>query len=181
MSEITIKGIYRDQLWDPSHKLIFDSDWRSNLIVMNCRILLAGFIKNDLDPDPAKGAKGIQYMEVGFGESVWDTNPPDTKISNTTSSLVNPSPNKIKPPNFLKLHYLDENEVKTSVPTNRIEIVATLGPGQPTPATDPPYQLREFGLFGMLNNTPYMIDYVRHPLIEKDGALTLERRVRLIF
>jgi len=26
-----------------------------------------------------------------------------------------------------------------------------------------------------------MIDYIRHPLIEKDGALTLERRVRLIF
>jgi hypothetical protein len=27
----------------------------------------------------------------------------------------------------------------------------------------------------------YMIDYVRHPLIEKDAAVTLERRVQLIF
>jgi hypothetical protein len=43
------------------------------------------------------------------------------------------------------------------------------------------FPLREFGLFGELNGVSFMIDYIRHPLIEKDVAVTLERRVRLIF
>jgi hypothetical protein len=40
--------------------------------------------------------------------------------------------------------------------------------------------MREFGLFGELGGVPFMIDYIRHPLIEKDGAVTLERKVRLV-
>jgi len=32
-----------------------------------------------------------------------------------------------------------------------------------------------------LNSQPFMIDYVRHPVIQKSGSFTLERRIRLIF
>lgn len=41
-----------------------------------------------------------------------------------------------------------------------------------------PYPIREFGLFGKLKGGDYMIG---HPLIEKDSAVTLERRAQLIF
>jgi hypothetical protein len=58
-----------------------------------------------------------------------------------------------------------------------VQITATLGPNEP-PATT--FELREFGLFGQVGGAPFMIDYIRHPLIQKDGAVTLERRVRLI-
>jgi len=64
---------------------------------------------------------------------------------------------------------------------NTSTVTAAAPERQPAPATDPPVPLREFGIFGELNGVPQLIDYVRHPLIEKAGALTLERKVRLIF
>jgi len=81
----------------------------------------------------------------------------------------------------LKLEYLDASDTVVANATSRIQITATLGPGQPTPAGSPPYPLREFGLFGQLNGQPQMIDYVRHPVIQKDGSVTLERKIRLVF
>lgn len=36
MSELIIKGIYRDRLFGAEGQPIFDSGWRPNLIVMNC-------------------------------------------------------------------------------------------------------------------------------------------------
>jgi hypothetical protein len=41
--------------------------------------------------------------------------------------------------------------------------------------------LREFGLFGELRGSPYMIDLVRHPVINKGPDDTLERVIRLAF
>ena len=179
MSCITIKGIYRDKLMGPNSRLLFDSGWKPNLIVLRCRQLLAGFMKNET-------VMGIQFLKVGQGDPAWDTagTPPAaasaTDLVDTASAFVIPNTD-------LTLQFLDTSDAIVTGPTNRLEIVATLGPGQPTPASDPPYPLREFGLFGSFRlpgtttDTPFMIDYIRHPLIEKDGSVTLERRVRLIF
>jgi hypothetical protein len=173
MSQITIKGIYRDVLSDAGGHPIFDSGWKSNVIVLRCRVLLAGFMKNET-------ALGIRSLQVGRGDAAWDAVPPPVPNPDMLTQLVDSAP-FIIPQTDLILRYLDESDGVVAGPTHRLEIVATLGPGQPTPATDPPYPLREFGLFGELNGVPYMIDYIRHPLIEKDGSVTLERRVRLIF
>jgi hypothetical protein len=81
----------------------------------------------------------------------------------------------------LTIDYLDSVDAVSVTPTNVIQVTATLGPGQPTAATDPPFPLREFGLFGQLEGQPFMIDCVRHPLIDKDGSVTLERKIRLVF
>jgi hypothetical protein len=170
---VMIKGIYRDRLFDAHGRPIFDSGWRNNLIVLRCRVLLAGFMKNET-------ALGIRSLQVGRGDPAWDTTPPPAPDPDAITQLVDSSPFSI-PHTDLTLQYLNASDQIVAGPTNRIQIVATLGPGQPTPATDPPYPLREFGLFGELNGTLFMIDYIRHPLIEKDGAVTLERRVRLIF
>ena len=67
------------------------------------------------------------------------------------------------------------------MPTNRLEVVTTLGQNQPPTGTATTYPLREFGLFGELKGQEYMIDYIRHPLIEKDKTVTLERRIQLFF
>lgn len=173
MSQITINGIYRDVLLNAGGQPIFDSGWKSNLIVLRCRVLLAGFMKNE-------AALGIRSLQVGRGDAAWDAVPPPVLNQDTLTQLVDSAP-FIIPHTGLTLRYLNESDGVVAGPTNRLEIVATLGPGQPTPATDPPYPLREFGLFGELSGVPYMIDYIRHPLIEKDGSVTLERRVRLIF
>ncbi len=177
MTTIIFEGIYRDRLISPQGVVVFDSDWRSNMIVLQGRKLLAGFMKNE------PNTHGIQSLKIGSGLDAWDTTPPaapDPAVVTdlTTTIFTIPVAN-------LNIQYLDASDVPVAVPpgapTNRIQITSTLGPGQPTPIGAPPAKLREFGLFGTLNGAPFMIDYIRHPLIEKEGTVTLERKVRLIF
>jgi hypothetical protein len=171
-SEISIQGIYRDRLIEPDGRVIHDSGWRKNLIVLRCRILLAGFLRND-------AALGIQSLQVGRGDASWDVTPPPAADPATTVALVDAAPFTIPAANLL-LQFLNATDGVVATPTNRVQVTATLGPNQPTPIGAPPFPLREFGLFGQLGGAPFMIDYIRHPLIEKDGAVTLERRVRLV-
>jgi len=174
MSYIAIQGIYRDRLLGPSGLTISDSGWRPNMIVMRCRVLLSGFLKGD------NTALGIQALQVGRGDPNWDTNPPPLPDPNTLSALVDVNKVEILA-NLLKLEYLDSGDNVVIPPTNRLQITATLGPGVPASPPNTPFPLREFGLFGQFSGARQMIDYIRHPLIEKDATMTLERKVRLIF
>ncbi len=174
MSHIIFEGIYRDRLFDAHGRLVFDSRWKSNMVVMQGRRLLAGFMKNE------PNAHGIQSLRVGRGDPAWDAGGGALPDQNTINQLVDNAPFVI-PVADLVLEYLDAGDAPSVSPTNRLQITATLGPDEPTPAADPPFPLREFGLFGEFGGAPFMIDYIRHPLIEKDGSVTLERKVRLIF
>lgn len=175
---VQIEGIYRDVLRGPRGELIRDAGWKPNMIVLRCRELLAAFMKGDQAESPL----GIQSLKLGRGDPAWDNAPPAGKPPETTTQLVDSTPFVI-PKASLTLQYLNGNNEFSAAPTNRLEIVAVIGPGQPEPQLNlpSPYPIREFGLFGRLKNVDYMIDYVRHPLIEKDAAVTLERRVQLIF
>lgn len=62
---ISIKGMYRDVLIDPDRGVTYDSGWHSNTIVRHCRVLIAGFMKNE-------SPGGIQYLAVGRGKDEWD-------------------------------------------------------------------------------------------------------------
>lgn len=171
-TDVSILGLYRDRLIDCDRRVSYDSGWKKNLIVLRCRILLAAFLRNDT-------ALGIRSLQMGRGDPAWDVTPPPAADPATTVQLVDPAPVTIPVAN-LTLQYLNDVDGVVATPTNRIQIVATLGTNQPTPIGSAPFSLREFGLFGDLNGTPFMIDYIRHPLIQKDGAVTLERRVRLV-
>jgi hypothetical protein len=170
MSDSKLKGIYRDRLLDAGGAVVFDSEWRPNLIVTNCRVLLAGFMSNEAT------ARGVQSLQVGEGKPEWDTQPPPAPPA-ASNRLEDNNPFVI-PVDDLTLQYLDDSDLIVPGPTSRIEITATLGLNQPTSGI---FNLREFGLFGSFNGQPFMIDYVRHPVIQKSGSFTLERRVRLIF
>ena len=179
---VHIEGIYRDVLRGPDGQTVFDSGWRPNMIVLRCRKLLAAFMKGDADESPL----GIQSLKFGRGDQSWDAPPLLKPNPDTTTQLTDINPFVIKKED-LKLRYLNEQNEFSSSPTNRLEVVAVIGPGQPDAQSGlpSPYPIREFGLFGQLTvgtkTLDYMIDYVRHPLIEKDIAVTLERRVQLIF
>jgi hypothetical protein len=177
MPEI-IKGIYRDLLRDTDGAPLYDSGWRSNMIVLRCRVLLAAFMRGEQSETPL----GIQSLKLGRGDAAWDATTPPKPDPNTITQLVDNTPFVI-PKASLTLQYINANNEYSNAPTNRLEIIAAIGPGQPAPETGlpSPYPIREFGLFGKLKGTDYMIDYVRHPLIEKDTAVTLERRIQLIF
>lgn len=187
---ISIKGIYHDVLMDPEKGVIYDSGWRSNTIVRRCRVLIAGFMKND-------SPSGIQYLAVGQGKSEWDgqwstANPPGPALDTVTGleSQAIDGPITIQPSvpvpgeEYLQIQYLDDTDNPVSdenVRTSRLEVKATLKPGYPVPTEFNTYPLREFGLFGSFAGQPFMINCVRHPVIYKDLSATLIREIKLYF
>jgi hypothetical protein len=175
LAGIGLIGVYRDVRRDPEGRVTRDSGVRANVIVGDCRRLLAGFMRGA--PTTVSGIAGIK---VGAGLATWDqtgTPPP----SAATTALVDPNP-LVVPVASLTLNYLTGANV-SGLPTNRLQIVATLAPGVP-PWPDAHHvdaTLREFGLFGRLDGADVLIDYVAHPAIIKDPASTLDRTVWLIF
>ena len=168
--DVLIKGIYRDILKRKDETIIYDSGWASNTIVDRCRMLLAGFMKND-------PSDGIQYLAVGRGLQVWDTTGAPVPNTETTTNLID----RFDPPiqvSDLVIVYLNDDETISTTPTTRLQITATLPTNYPTPET---YPLREFGLFGRLNGVDFMINNIRHPVIHKDSSSTLIREIRLSF
>ena len=168
--DVLIKGIYRDILKRKDGTITYDSGWASNTIVDQCRMLLAGFMKND-------PSDGIQYLAVGRGLQVWDTTGAPVPNTATTTNLID----RFDPPiqvSDLVIVYLNDDETISTTPTTRLQITATLPTNYPTPET---YPLREFGLFGRLNGVDFMINNIRHPVIHKDGSSTLIREIRLSF
>ena len=167
-------GQYRDVLRDCDDRIIWDCGWVRNTVVMNCRRLLAGFMAG-----PATNL-GIQGLRVGQGSATWDsTGPPPAQITQT--ALVDPNPFLV-PRASLQIDYLDGATV-TPIPTNRLQIIAALGPNVPNwpDANHANGNLREFGLVGQLSGTETLINYVTHPVIVKDPASTLTRTIWLTF
>ena len=184
-----IKGMYRDILSRPDGSVTFDSGWHSNTIVKRCRILIAGFMKNDT-------ALGIQYLQVGQDNGSWDGNPPPPDPA-ATQGLTSACPDRpitvipaapISGQQYLEMLYLDASgkPAGAGVMTNILQIKAILVPGYPAPTqSNTYYPLREFGLFGQFGlsgtSEPYMINCVRHPVIYKDKTATLVREIKLTF
>lgn len=178
MSEklITPKGTYHDQLIREDGRCM-DYGWRSNIVVDRCRALLTAFMRGDSNVEP-----GVQFISLGRGENTWDTTPPSPPVAGSTM-LTDSSPEIISNTDpEMVLSYLDSTGSEVAVPGTCVQITITLGPGTlPTSVSDPVYPLREFGLFGRYDGADYMIDYVRHPVINVGPADTLVRRIRLVF
>jgi hypothetical protein len=179
-----LAGSYRDVMSDASGRVTWDSGWRKNVIVLDCRRLLAGFMRGHASTE------GIQALLIGAGDPAWDAGLPPRPPPETTW-LTDPKPYYVKT-NRLDLKYLDPqtgnaNDDQTQA-TRRLQIVATLGPNMPNwpeenlqPPPHPFATLREFGLVGKLNNTPALINVVRHVAIVKDPLSTLVRTIQLVF
>ena len=181
---ILIKGMYRDIITGPTGALIFDSGWNSNTIVRNCRVLIAGFMKNDTP-------SGIQCLVVGQGKDEWDekwnSSDPPGPAPQTTDHLEAPydppiTLSRVAGQGFIEIDYLDElDKPVVSGVTSRLQLKAILEPGYPAPVQFNTYPLREFGLFGEFGGQKFMINCVRHPVIYKDSAATLVREIKLYF
>ena len=171
-------GMYHDILRDQEGRVIWDRGWRRNTIVVNCRRLLAVFMRR------APAAVGISGLLVGAGLPSWDV-PPGPPVPNPNqTALVDPNRFSfaLAP---AQISFLDPaTGAVSTTPTSKIQIVATLGPGVPPwpDANHATITLREFGLFGQLGADPVsLINYVTHPAIVKDPTSTLERTIWLVF
>ncbi len=174
----SIKGIYRDILTGSDNTVIYDSGWKNNIIVDRCRILLSAFMKNEQ-------TGGIQSLKAGKGDPQWDTSGAPAPTADLTG-LTDTSPYVVDAGD-LQIEYLDENDEVVPGPTNRLQVTVTFGLNQP-PAQAPlsSYPMREFGLFGRYTDASgtvhdYMIDCIRHTVINKDASTTLKRAVKLYF
>jgi phage tail-like protein len=170
-----LHGMYRDVVRNAQGTVTFDSGWRRNAIVADCRRLLAGFMRGQ----PA--TVGIQGLQVGAGLPAWDQPPGPPPAGPTQTALVDPQPFTV-PPGNLQIDFL-QGGTATANPTDRLQVVATLGPGVPPwpDASHPAATLREFGLVGRIGTAPVLINYVTHLPIVKDPASTLTRTIWLVF
>jgi len=167
-------GMYHDVLRDASGCEQWDRGWRSNAIATSCHTLLAGFMAG-----APTTAAGIQGLLLGQGLDAWDTSgaPPATPAQ---SALVDPHP-FLLPRTALQFSFLVGSS-PSGQPTNRLQIVATVGPNVPNwpDANHASGNLREFGLVAQLNGATTLVNYVTHPVIVKDPASTLTRTIWLV-
>ena len=167
-------GMFRDVLRDTTGRVTWDGGWRKNLIVTDCRRLLAGFMRG-----APTGTLAIQGLQIGAGLAAWDISMPPPTPAQT--ALVDPFPFTEVRAN-LTFDYLT-GAVVSPTPTNRLQIFASLGPGKPPwpDANHGSLTLREFGLAAQLDGVTTLINYVRHPAIVKDPTSTLDRTIWLVF
>lgn len=171
-----ISGTFRDVLWDAEGRTILDTGWRRNKIIVDCRRLLATFMRGT----PA--AIGIRGLQVGAGLAAWDAAAPPAPDVNQ-AALVDPSPYE-KSSAALLMDYLDPGTGDiVSAPTNVLQIRAIFGPNQPSwpDGSHAAATLREFALVGELDGQTVLVNSVRHQAILKDPLSTLERTIQLIF
>lgn len=171
-----LHGIFHDVLRDAHGQVLWDRGWRKNVIVVDCRRLLAGFMTGE------GNTLGIQGLLVGAGSEAWDpAGPPPPGPGDLT--LTDPKPLLIKRSDLV-VEYLEPNsDVPSVLPTNKIQIRAKLGPNIPAwpDADHPTSTLREFGLVARLKGKSVLINHVRHLAIAKDPTSTLDRTIWLVF
>jgi len=168
-----IKGYYRDVFVDENNQILWDTLWRSNLIVQNCNVLMASLMKRH------EAMQGILYWAVGKGLPDWDSNNPN-RVS-TTSKLNNEVARKAI--SAEQIVYINEANTPTENPTTRLEVTMEFK-GEDVVKSGS-LSLREFGLFGgdasEIKDSGFMIDYVIHPRIDLTPGIKLIRKLRLTF
>ena len=166
-------GKYHDEIFKGDNTRIAFG-WRANVVVDQCRDLLAAFIKGET-------TFGIQRIDLGRGDSLWDssiyTSPPAS-----TASLVDPGFASILASTAdMSIEFIDPTGAVTATPSNRIEVTVNInGTSLPLSAGEV-FPLREFALVGRHDTADFMIDYVRHPVINIASGDVLVRKIRLTF
>ena len=166
------KGEYCDTLYDVTDQIVWQTPWRSNLIVNGLSRLLAALVKGD------EAGDALAFWAVGIGNSDWDTgtNLPNEDERRNFTTLVNETGRKVIEPNdiiFFPSGSLS-NQIEISVQFTAADI-----------ASDAPEnrQLREFGLFAggtTSRGTGRLINHRIHARIDLEDA-PLERVLRLTF
>jgi hypothetical protein len=169
-----LQGFWRDVIRDSRGRVVSEGPVHANTIVADCRRALAVFVSGG-------GGPGIEGLWFGQGLAAWDAagTPP---AAPTQVALVDQHP-FLLPAADLKIDFVDDLGAVVAQPTRRVQIVANLKAGSPAwpDGFHPALSLREFGLGSRIGAAPVLLNYVTHPVINKDVASSLERTIWLVF
>jgi hypothetical protein len=181
-----LHGMYRDVITNAGGNVTFDSGWKKNIILDGFRRLLASFARGPSPTGPQSTALGIDSLLIGAGLAAWDTPPGPPPPDATRTTLYDANgfavPHNPQPNADFQIDFLQGGTV-AGTQTNALQIVVRLAPAVPPwpDANHPTRTLREFGLVGLLNGAPVLLNHVTHPAIVKDPTSTLERTIWLVF
>ena len=162
-----VEGQFKDTIiYKDGRKEIVE--WNKNIIVRNLGILVARMLKGD-------SQTGIGYWAIGSGNSSWDVVPVAADVEDT--SLVVEFARKIIPAEAI--NYIDDNNLVSVTPTNRLEIVLTFDDDEAVGTW------REFAIFAgnatATLNSGTNINKKNHGRIDKTSDMTIIRQMRFTF
>lgn len=183
---LSVSGKWQDTYRYDDGKVVV-GEVKHNQIQDGAFLAVAGLLMNQFDvanaPFQTRKIGGIEFIDIGQGDPTWD-DPAVTPAQPQSQDQLTSG--------FIRLT-LDQDEVTfvpdgdpfngngvSPTPTTRIRIRVTLG-------NNVSGSLREFGLFcretddnfaGHVNEG-LMFNWVIHPLIEKDAALTIDRVIEI--
>ena len=166
-SNFKVVGEFRDTIiYKDGRKEVLE--WNKNIIVRNLGILVARMLKGDPQA-------GIGYWAIGSGNSSWDVVPVEATVEDV--ALVAEFVRKIIPAEAL--YYIDDNNLVSVSPTNRLEIVLTFE------YIDAVGSWREFAIFAgsatATLNSGTNINKKNHGRIDKTADMTIIRQMRFTF
>lgn len=147
-----LRGFYHDVVRGDRGRIVWDSGRRSNTIVAGCKRMLATVMSGTVaDGDFEVIYPGIQGLRVGAGNPDWDRQPAPA-VDAGQQTLFDPN-SYLLPREAMTIDFLNDDGSVATRPTNRLRIVARLGPRQPDwpEASGGPHKtgtLREFALIG---------------------------------
>ena len=165
-------GEYRDVWRDRQGKILWQRDWRPNLIVNGLSNLLAALVMGD-----SQGQR-LMFWAVGSGENAWDggTLPSDEERRSRFGLYNETGRQEIMP---AQMTFIDATGNPQAAISNRLEITAEFAVPE-----FPAGPLRELGLFAggsAAVGSGILINHAIHPRIDLQENFTLQRTLRLTF
>jgi len=176
-------GRWKDKYYRDG-ELVEETEWTHNQIQNVAPIIAAGLFHR-WDELPAGQVpvpfEGISYIAVGSGDVAWDalapgTVPQDRADTTLTTEYYRQS---ILASDMSFLDADDPAHPVVAGPSRMIQIESTFLPADANGA------MREFGLFcGFATGLPdsgHILNWIVHPLINKDATLTITRTIQIEF
>lgn len=166
-TKFKIEGCFRDTIiYKNGTKKVLD--WNKNIIVKNLGILVARMLKDDPQA-------GIGYWAIGSGNPTWDI-VPESATADETSLLLEFFRKAIPSE---AINYIDDDNLVSNTPTNRLEIVLTFDDAEAVGVW------REFAIFAgaatATLNSGTNINKKNHGRIDKTSDMTIIRQMRFTF
>jgi len=158
-----VRGSVRDRLLDADGRLLWDSGWRSNLVLWRGLDLVGALLVGGA----GTGSDGLRFLAVGTGDPAWGAGTPPAPSATADSLVAEVARRRIDPGAGLSY----------DTGTHTVAVDVTFGPDEANG------ELRELGLFGAgasaRPGSGWLFNCRRHAPLVKQAGQSLQRSLRL--